>query len=219
MLWAAWRRSVIHLTETITKKENKMKTKFRIVIAAVTACLAMTHVKAYGQNIHVVSGAAPDEMVSFDAESEGTSTQAIHTTFDDEIRWAKAHGMEDFNFRSEPRGIAFIKLLKSISNRYGYPYGAPFKVRIVSVKGEYPGDDKIPGYLRIYDGPEFAMEDYGEVIIRTDSAICEAFSYGRRAPYYDMGRRARSMGIGSLSNYPTGAPSMVICIIPKDKSE
>lgn len=66
-----------------------MKTKFRIVIAAVTACLAMVHVKAYGQNVHVVSGAAPDEIVSFDAESEGTSTQAIHTTFDDEIRWPR----------------------------------------------------------------------------------------------------------------------------------
>ena len=75
----------------------------------------------------------------------------------------------------------------------------------MSVKGEYPGDSLVPDYLRIYDGGEFDMDDYGEVIIRTDSTICEAFSYGRHAPYYDMGSRSRSMSIGSRS----------ICMIPK----
>ena len=148
---------------------------------------------------------------------EAVPKSAIHTTFVDEITWAKSHGMEDFDFRSEPPALSFLKLLKSVCTRYGYPSGSPYKVRVVSVKGEYPGDSLVPDYLRIYDGGEFDMDDYGEVIIRTDSAICEAFSYGRHAPYYDMGSRSRSMSIGSRSDYPTGSPSMVICIIRKVK--
>lgn len=146
---------------------------------------------------------------------EAAPKSAIHTTFVDEITWAKSHGMEDFDFRSEPQALSFLKLLKSVCTRYGYPSGSPYKVRVVSVKGEYPGDSLVPDYLRIYDGGEFSMDDYGEVIIRTDSAICEAFSYGRHAPYYDMGRRSQSISIGSRSRYPTGRPSMVICIMRK----
>ena len=145
----------------------------------------------------------------------GITHSVIHTTFSDEVKWAKAHGMEHIDFRHEPPGVAFLYIRKSISKRYGYPSGSPYKVRVVSVKGEYPGDSLVPDYLRIYDGGEFDMDDYGEVIIRTDSAICEAFSYGRHAPYYDMGSRSRSMSIGSRSDYPTGSPSMVICMIPK----
>ncbi len=145
----------------------------------------------------------------------GITHSAIHTTFDNEIRWAKAHGMERVDFRSEHSGLAFLYLLRSICSRYRFPFGSPYKVRIVSVKGDYSGDSLVPECLRIYDGGEFRMDDYGEVIIRTDSAICEAFSYSRHAPYYDMGRRGGSLSIGSRSAYPTGMPAMVICLVPK----
>lgn len=142
----------------------------------------------------------------------GITHTPIHTTFADETEWARAHGIHLSNG---------IMLLNTMFKRWGYPFGSPYKIRFVSVKGSYPGDDKVPDFIRIYDGMDFDIEDYGDVIIRTDSAACEAFAYSRHAPYYDMGQRGRHTGMGSRSsqNLPTGMPSVVVFMVRKSKAE
>ena len=145
----------------------------------------------------------------------GITHSAIHTTVADEMEYAIAHGV---GMREAPRVFAgeTLRLTVSMLRRWGYPAEEPNKLRIVSVKGTYPGDGEVPECLRLYDGPEFDYTDYDSIVIRTDSAICNAFGYDERPPYYHMdGFRSTSMF--STTRNPSGKPSIIICLLPRQK--
>ena len=154
----------------------------------------------------------------------GLSHSCIHTSMTDEVEWMRAFVAKDFGFRRA--GIKYgdtSNLIFSMLRRWGYPAGIP--VRIVSVDGAYPGDNAVPKARHVYDGFGFNFENYDEIVIRTDSAICNAYGYDEVPQYkhmsgYSMNSWSWDIGINVRGRRPLGKPSIVICMMPrKDKGK
>ena len=149
----------------------------------------------------------------------GLTHSCIHTTVADEAEWAAAFTDYDFYKNQRQRG-SFITCLK---DHWAYPIVYP--TRIVSVKaGQYPGDGGIPKAKWIFDNYEFDINDYDTIIIRTDSAVCEAYAFNETSQY------AKPIytypGTGQSSHNPIyirhfsgySKPAIVIFLIEKSDS-
>lgn len=93
-------------------------------------------------------------------------------------------------------------------------------LRFVLLDGEYPGDDVVPTGGRILDGYPFRWTDYRDMIVRTDRAICDAYSYDRHNIRKSLsGPTWCGLMVNISDGYPHGAPSIVVCMVPKTAKE
>ena len=151
------------------------------------------------------------------AGNTGLTHSCIHTTVTDEVEWAMAFGPDGVLDYSTMKGQSNAKFIMSVMRHWGYPIGHP--TRVIGVAGEYPGDDSIPKAKWLADYQSFNINDYDEIIIRTDSAICEAYAYSDAATYahprtwWSPQRGSNDVYIRPYSNY--AKPTVVICLVEK----
>ena len=153
--------------------------------------------------------------------SNGITHSCVHTTVLDEVEWMRAFVARDFGFRrAGMKNGETANLIFGMLRHWGYPSNLP--IRIISVDGKYPADGAVPKARRVYDGFDFDIESYGDIVIHTDSAIRNAYGYDEVPQYVHMAgsgggtgsARVRHVGINVRGNYPYGEPAIVICLMP-----
>ncbi|NPD93264.1 hypothetical protein [Xylanibacter muris] len=145
----------------------------------------------------------------------GLTHSSIHSSMDDALKLIKGKGFKEPTLRTET-GWKSVALILELLLHWDYPYDMPF--RVISIDGDYCGDRCIPEAKEIFDGPGFNYKDYKEIIIRTDSAICNAYGYAER-PIKRIMNKATSSGFNARTSNHLGKPGIVVCLVSKTKEE
>lgn len=106
-------------------------------------------------------------------------------------------------------------------------------VRCVELDGEYAGDNVVPQSSKgVIALPDIDIRGCKEIILRTDSAICDAYSFVRKpqkpsnsTPYHvpnypvsDYSAYFNNKTLPTSTSLPD-KPSMVVCLVPMTKEE
>lgn len=111
-----------------------------------------------------------------------------------------------------------------LCNEKDLPYRSLF------LDSPYPGDTVVPESRKVSDNYFHIFDKYKTIVIRTDSAICEKYSYANypsneqeenRIGLSQEGILASRKGVGTEYKGDTNAdrPSMIVCYIPFDSSD
>lgn len=145
----------------------------------------------------------------------GLTHSCIHSSMEDALAQAKAEGFIEPSNPTET-GMKSAALITQLLIHWQYPAHRPF--RIISIDGDYCGDECVPKAKAIFDGPNFNYKDYKEIIIRTDSAICNAYGYAEK-PIKTFMDKAKFSGFNARTSDHLGKPGIIVCMIPKKEDD
>lgn len=95
-------------------------------------------------------------------------------------------------------------------------------VRFVVLKGKYPDDDTSLEVTKVIDSDLFDANDYEEMVLRFDAEICERYRYGSPSMghtfWLNGSKRYAFFKNSESAANPTGRPSIIVCLTPKDNA-